>query len=71
MQTNGQSMKMEIQATAFSYRTTDAINDQTFYRYKLLNRNKLALNKTYFSLWTDPDLGCRSDDYIGCDDRNK
>ncbi|BDS15434.1 hypothetical protein [Aureispira anguillae] len=66
-QTNGQPMKMEIQATAFGYRTTDAINNQTFYRYKLLNRNKLALNDTYFSLWTDPDLGCRSDDYIGCD----
>ena len=66
-QTNGQPMKMEIQATAFAYRTTDAINNQTFYRYKLLNRNKLSLNDTYFSLWTDPDLGCRSDDYIGCD----
>ena len=66
-QTDGLPMKMEIQATAFGYRTTDAINNQTFYRYKLLNRNKLALNDTYFSLWTDPDLGCRADDYIGCD----
>ncbi len=66
-QTNGQAMKMEIQVTAFGYRTTDAINNQTFYRYKLLNRNKLALNDTYFSLWSDPDLGCSNDDYIGCD----
>ncbi|CAA6810668.1 MAG: Unknown protein, partial [uncultured Aureispira sp.] len=66
-QTNGQTMKMEIQVTAFGYRTTDAINNQTFYRYKLLNRNKLALNDTYFSLWSDPDLGCANDDYIGCD----
>jgi hypothetical protein len=27
----------------------------------------LALNDTYFSLWSDPDLGCHNDDYIGCD----
>ena len=66
-QSNGLPMKMEIQCTAFGYRTTDAINNQTFYRYKLLNRNKLSLNNTYFSLWSDPDLGCYSDDYIGCD----
>jgi len=66
-QSNGQPMKMEIQVTAFGYSTTDAINNMTFYRYKLLNRNKLSLNSTYFSLWTDPDLGCFSDDYIGVD----
>ncbi|MCH2024042.1 MAG: hypothetical protein MK207_16325, partial [Saprospiraceae bacterium] len=65
--TSGQPMKMEIQAMAFGYTTTDAINDMTFYRYKLLNRNKLALNDTYFSLWTDPALGCPTDDYIGVD----
>ena len=66
-QSNGQAMQMEIQALAFAYRTTDAINNQTYYRYKLLNRNKLSLTDTYFSLWSDPDLGCANDDYIGCD----
>jgi hypothetical protein len=65
--TNGQAMQMEIQGLAFGYRTTDAINNMTFYRYKLLNRNNLALNDTYFSLWSDPDLGCYTDDYIGVD----
>ncbi len=66
-QTNGQPMQMEVQVTAFGYRTTDAVNNMTFYRYKLLNRNKLSLRDTYFSLWSDPDLGCANDDYIGCD----
>ena len=65
--TNGQPMQMEIQGLAFAYRTTDAINNMTFYRYKLLNRNNLSLNQTYFSLWSDPDLGCYIDDYIGVD----
>jgi hypothetical protein len=66
-QSNGLPMSMEVQALAFGYRTTDAINNMTFYRYKLLNRNTLRLRDTYFSLWSDPDLGCFTDDYIGCD----
>ena len=66
-QTQGQPMSMEIQALAFSYRTTDAINNMTFYRYKLLNRRDNAVESTYFSLWSDPDLGCFNDDYIGVD----
>ncbi|MCH2042658.1 MAG: hypothetical protein MK212_00835 [Saprospiraceae bacterium] len=61
------AMQMEIQVTAFGYRTTDAINNMTFYRYKLLNRNATTLYDTYFSLWSDPDLGCFNDDMIGCD----
>lgn len=65
--TNGQPMFMEVHGLAFGYRTTDAINNMTFYRYKLLNRNNLSLNDTYFSLWSDPDLGCFNDDYIGVD----
>ncbi|MFK7798147.1 MAG: hypothetical protein AB8E82_11885 [Aureispira sp.] len=66
-QSKGQAMQMEIQALAFAYSTTDAVNNMTFYRYKLLNRNSLTLKDTYFSLWSDPDLGCFADDYIGCD----
>lgn len=66
-QSQGQPMQMEIQALAFAYSTTDAVNNMTFYRYKLLNRNSLSLKDTYFSLWSDPDLGCFDDDYIGCD----
>ncbi|MCP4443671.1 MAG: hypothetical protein GY810_32605, partial [Aureispira sp.] len=66
-QSSGEPMKMEVQVTAFGYRSTNAINNMTFYRYKLLNRNALTLTDTYFSLWSDPDLGCSSDDFIGCD----
>ncbi len=65
--TQGQPMQMEIHGLAFGYRTTDAVNNMTFYRYKLLNRNNLSLNDTYFTLWSDPDLGCYLDDYIGVD----
>ena len=66
-ESEGNPMSMEVQVTAFAYATTDAINNMTFYRYKLLNKNPLTVTDTHFSLWSDPDLGCPENDYIGCD----
>ncbi len=64
-------MQMEIQVQAFAYQTTDDLNNMTFQRYKLINRAIEQLDSTYFGMWVDPDLGCYTDDYIGCDvDRN-
>jgi len=61
------SIQMEVQVQAFAYATNDEINDMTFYRYKLINKSSEDLIDCYFSMWVDPDLGCYSDDYIGCD----
>lgn len=66
-ESDGLPMKMEIQCTAFSYVTSDEINNMTFYRYKLINKRSVALDSTWFAVWSDPDLGCDDDDYIGCD----
>jgi len=60
-------LQMEIQVQAFAYATNDDINNMTFQRYKLINRSIERLDSTYFALWVDPDLGCYSDDYVGCD----
>jgi len=60
-------IKMEIQVQAFAYRTNDEINNMTFQRYKLINRATEDIKETYFAMWADPDLGCYTDDYIGCD----
>ncbi len=65
--TNGRPILMEVQVQAFAYATNDQINDMTFYRYKLINRAVLAIDSTFFGMWVDPDLGCASDDFIGCD----
>lgn len=61
------AIQMEVQVQAFAYATNDAINDMTFYRYKLINKATEDIAECYFSIWIDPDLGCYSDDYIGCD----
>ncbi len=66
-ESNGDAIQMEVQVQAFAYATNDEINDMTFQRYKLINRAIEFIDSTYFAMWVDPDLGCYTDDFIGCD----
>ncbi len=66
-QTNGDPIGMEIRAQAFAFATNDAVNDMTFYNYQLINRGSQTLTQTHFAQWVDADLGCATDDYVGCD----
>jgi hypothetical protein len=61
------AIQMEVQVQAFSYGTNDQINDMTFQRYKLINRAIEDIDSTFFAMWVDADLGCYTDDYVGCD----
>lgn len=65
--TGGRSIGMEVRAQAFAFKTTDEINNMTFYNYEIINRSKFELKQTYMTVWTDADLGYYGDDYIGCD----
>lgn len=60
-------IQMEVQVQAFNYQTNDELNDMTFQRYKLINRAKTDIDSMYFAMWVDPDLGCYTDDFVGCD----
>lgn len=66
-ESRGDPIQMEVQVQAFSYATNDEINDMTFQRYKLINRAVESIDSTFFAMWVDPDLGCFTDDYVGCD----
>ena len=66
-QSLGARMQMEFQVEAFAYSTNDQLNRSLFQKYKLISRAIEPLDSAYFSLWVDPELGCYSDDYIGCD----
>lgn len=66
-ETNGQPIGLEVRAQAFGFKTSDEINNMTFYNYEVINRSTFTLNKTYFTVWTDADLGNYLDDYVGCD----
>ncbi len=66
-ETGGDAIGMEIRAQAFAFATNDEINNMTFYSYEIINRSTYTLTNTYFSPWTDVDLGYAKDDYVGCD----
>ncbi len=65
--TGGKSIGMEVRAQAFAFKTTDEINNMTFYNYQIINRSAFELKQTYMTVWTDADMGYYGDDYIGCD----
>ncbi|RYD55089.1 MAG: hypothetical protein EOP56_17105 [Sphingobacteriales bacterium] len=67
LQSQTEGIGMEVQASAFGYTRQDAMNDATFYNYRLVNRGGLTLDSCYMATWTDADLGYAFDDYIGCD----
>jgi hypothetical protein len=59
----------EIQLTAFAFhcQDNDVLNNTVFSYYKIINRAVLALDSAFFGVFNDYDLGCGSDDFIGCD----
>ncbi len=66
-ESNGQSIGIQVNSLAFAFQTTDDINNMTFYKYEIVNKSTNPLRQTYISQWSDPDLGCFSNDRVGCD----
>ncbi|MGE0567675.1 MAG: hypothetical protein AB7O73_06975 [Bacteroidia bacterium] len=66
-ESQGVPIGVEVRAQAFGFKTNDEINNMTFYSYEIYNRSSFQINKTYFTIWNDADLGYYLDDYVGCD----
>ena len=66
-ETGGAAIGLEIQMMAFAFTTSNAVNDMTFYKYKVINKSGTALTETYMGQWVDADIGNPWDDYVGCD----
>ncbi len=58
---------LEVHATAFAYKFYPLVEHQTFYSYKLINKSNATIEDTYFTIWTDGDMGNHDDDYVGSD----
>jgi hypothetical protein len=60
-------LKMEVQVTVWGFSCTDnELLDQTvFTSHKLISRSQEPLDSVYVAMFTDFDLGCYTDDYIG------
>ena len=65
--TGGIAIGLEVRAQAFAFKTTDDINNMTFYSYQIINRSSFKLTDAYMTVFVDADLGQYKDDYIGCD----
>jgi len=66
-ESNGEAIGVQVNALAFAFQSTDAINNMTFYNYEIINKSSNKLFNTYVSQWVDPDLGCFDNDRVGCD----
>lgn len=58
---------LEIQTTIWGYDRNDAFGDMMFVRSRIFNKGGNDITETYLGLWSDPDLGNASDDFVGCD----
>ncbi|MEZ4949395.1 MAG: T9SS type A sorting domain-containing protein [Saprospiraceae bacterium] len=66
-ESRGDVIGLEIHATAFAFKGSGAIDSSQFYKYRMVNKSGEKFQSARFGLWVDPDLGCYTDDYIGCD----
>ncbi len=72
-ETEGNPLNIEIHANAYGYVCKDitdfhsnkAVNNTTFYSFKLINRSNRTYEGFRAGFWVDTELGSYSDDYIG------
>ncbi|MBI5404198.1 MAG: T9SS type A sorting domain-containing protein [Ignavibacteriae bacterium] len=56
----------EIHLTAWAY-SDWSFEDMQFIKYEIINKGNFPWNNTFFTIFSDPDIGETWDDYIGCD----
>lgn len=64
----GKALQMEVQLTAWAFSCpNDGVENNTlFTSHKFINRASEPMDAAVIGIWADIDLGCQSDDYIGC-----
>jgi hypothetical protein len=67
LRTGSRPIGLEVQVSAFAFNLPGDLGNTTFYRYKLNYKGTQPLTQTYFGIFSDPDLGNASDDYVGAD----
>jgi hypothetical protein len=58
---------LEVQVTVYGFNTSSILQNVLFKKYRIINKSQNAIDNMFFGYWSDPDLGDRSDDYVGCD----
>ena len=59
---------LEVHVAAFAFGSgPPALQQATFYRFRLINRNESPLEDAFLGFWEDQDLGDAADDWLGSD----
>jgi len=58
---------IEVQTTIFGFDRPDVFGDMMFVKELIINKGGNNIDDMYIGLWSDPDLGDASDDFVGCD----
>ncbi len=56
---------VEVRQTVWAFK--NLFPDVHFIRFQIYNKSNHTLDSTFFTLWSDPDLGNAFDDNVGCD----
>ena len=60
-------MKVEIHLMAYAYDKPGDVNNAIFFEYKVINRSSKSYHNLLVGKFSETDLGCPIDDFIGCD----
>ncbi|RMG26266.1 MAG: hypothetical protein D6732_21430, partial [Methanobacteriota archaeon] len=60
-------MGLEVQVTLWSFDHFNFLGDAVFRKYKIINKGNSEIKDMYVGIWSDPDLGGATDDFVGCD----
>ncbi|MEZ4652742.1 MAG: FlgD immunoglobulin-like domain containing protein [Candidatus Eisenbacteria bacterium] len=58
---------IEVQQTTFATAVSGPADYTILSEWKIVNKGGQHLEDAYVGIWTDPDLGGASDDFVGCD----
>ena len=58
---------IEMQTTIWGYKGDVVLANTIFKKYVLVNKSSKSISDMYVGIWSDPDLGDATDDYVGCD----
>ncbi len=62
----GNPMAVDVSVLSYSFDDNPFGASTVFYEYKISNQSVEPILDLHAGLWLDPDLGCSSDDYVGC-----
>jgi hypothetical protein len=57
----------EVHQTAWGFNEFWPFGDMIFIKWKIINKSNQPWEKSYITIWADPDVGDAGDDLVGCD----